>query len=200
MEIPLEGLGAREIYRLLIGSVLPRPIAWVSTQDGAGELNLAPFSFFNVVSIDPPVVGFSQLLKNDGTAKHTLLNIRATGEFVVNIASRSMTEQMNQTSLDHAEGVNEFEVVGLEPAPSVCVAPPRVQSTPVSIECRLHELISFGDRPMAGNLVLGRVVHIHVADVVYRDGRIDIAALDPVGRLAGNWYSTIRDQFELLRE
>jgi flavin reductase (DIM6/NTAB) family NADH-FMN oxidoreductase RutF len=200
MEISLQNLDSHDTYKLLIGSVLPRPIAWVSTQDRAGELNLAPFSFFNVVSIDPPVVGFSPLLKNDGSPKHTLLNIRATGEFVVNIASRLQVEQMNQTSLDHAEGANEFEVAGLESAPSVCVGPPRVKSALVSIECRLHELISFGDRPMAGNLILGRVIHIHVADRVYQDGGIDIAALDPVGRLTGNRYSTIRDQFELLRE
>jgi flavin reductase (DIM6/NTAB) family NADH-FMN oxidoreductase RutF len=200
MEISLQNLDSHDTYKLLIGSVLPRPIAWVSTQNQTGLFNLAPFSFFNAVSIDPPLLAFSTLLKNDGTPKHTLLNIRSIGEFVVNIVSRSLAEQMNQTSLDHAAGVNEFEVAGLDSVPSVCVGPPRVKSALVSIECRLHELISFGDRPMAGNLVLGRVIHIHVADRIYQNGRIDITALDPVGRLAGNRYSTIRDQFELLRE
>jgi flavin reductase (DIM6/NTAB) family NADH-FMN oxidoreductase RutF len=200
MEISLQNLDRRDAYKLLIGSVLPRPIAWVSTQDQAGGVNLAPFSFFNAVSIDPPLLAFSTLLKNDGTPKHTLLNIRSNGEFVVNIVSRPLAEQMNQTSLDHAEGVNEFEVAGLESASSVCVGPPRVKSALVSIECRLHQLISFGDKPLAGNLILGNILHFFVADSVYQDGRIDIEKLDPVGRLAGNRYSTIRDQFEILRE
>ena len=200
MEIPLQGLGVRETYKLLIGSVLPRPIAWVSTQDQAGRVNLARFSFFNAVSIDPPLLAFSTLLKNDGTPKHTLLNIRANGEFVVNIVSRSLAEQMNQTSLEFAGDVNEFEALGIVPAASSCIAPPRVKASLISVECRLHELISFGDRPMAGNLVLGKILHFFVADSVYKDGKIDIDKLDPVGRLAGNRYSTIRDQFELLRE
>jgi flavin reductase (DIM6/NTAB) family NADH-FMN oxidoreductase RutF len=107
---------------------------------------------------------------------------------------------MNQTSLEFSGDVNEFEALGIAPAASSCIAPPRVKASLISIECRLHKLISFGDRPMAGNLVLGKILHFFVADSVYKDGKIDIDKLDPVGRLAGNRYSTIRDQFELLRE
>ncbi len=178
---------------------MPRPIAWVSTIDSVGNTNLAPFSFFTVASVNPPVLCFSPLLDRDRGEKDTLTNIHKTGEFVVNIVSHELTAKMNQTSAPYAEEVNEFEQVGLTAQSSVVVKAPGVLESKVRFECTLQHVISFGDAPLAGNLVLGEIRHIYLHPDIYRDGRVDVNALDTVGRLAGNFYSTIRDQFEIAR-
>jgi flavin reductase (DIM6/NTAB) family NADH-FMN oxidoreductase RutF len=196
-----------EIYKVLIGSVLPRPIAWVSTVSGEGKLNLAPFSFFTVASASPPVVCFSPAYAKtvqvgdrlEVVPKDTLRNVRETKEFVVNIVSHSLVEKMNQTSGDYPPGESEFEAAGLTAVPSHMVRPPRVGESLINMECKLRQIVEFGNQPMAGNLVLGDIVCIHLDDKVYKEGRVDVDVLEPVGRMGGFWYSTVKDRFELPR-
>jgi flavin reductase (DIM6/NTAB) family NADH-FMN oxidoreductase RutF len=197
----------RELYKVLIGSILPRPIAWVSTISKSGKLNLAPFSFFTVASAFPPVVCFSPAYAKTVTVgdhtevvpKDTLRNVRETKEFVVNIVSQNLVEQMNQTSGDYEPGESEFEAAGLTAVPSQMVQPPRVGESLVNMECKLRQIIEFGNQPMAGNLVLGDIVCIHLDDKVYKEGHIDVDVLQPVGRMGGFWYSTVKDRFEIPR-
>lgn len=194
------------MYKMLIGSVLPRPIAWVSSISTEGIFNLAPFSFFTVASSNPPILCFSPALKSGtvdgaemGVPKDTLRNARDTGEFVVNIVSHKLAEQMNETSGDYAADRSEFEIAGLTPADSCKVKAPRVAEALISYECVLHQILEFGSHPGAGNLVLGRIVCAHLDDSVYDGRHVDIEVLDPIGRLGGFWYSTTRDRFEIRR-
>lgn len=193
-------------YKILIGSVVPRPIAWVSTRSSSGTLNLAPFSFFNAVSSKPPIIVFSAGLKSIKTdagfevgPKDTLRNVIETGEFVVNIVSRQLAEKMNQTSANYPPEVSEFDAVGLSAVASQIVSAPRVGESLVSMECKLYQHIEFGKEAGAGNLIIGEVACFHVDESVYKDGYIDIEVLDPVGRLAGISYCTVRDRFEIAR-
>jgi flavin reductase (DIM6/NTAB) family NADH-FMN oxidoreductase RutF len=188
-------------YKLLIGSVLPRPIAWVSTRSKAGVLNLAPFSFYTGVCSNPPTLLFCPTVRgSDGAKKDTLLNIEETGEFVVNVVSEEVVRQMNQTAAEYPRGVDEFQEVGLTPAPSLVVQPPRVLESPLSMECRLQQIIPVGDGGLgSGNVVLGTIVQFHVRADLYHNGRIDTAGLKPVARLAGAAFCPVRDAFELER-
>jgi flavin reductase (DIM6/NTAB) family NADH-FMN oxidoreductase RutF len=188
-------------YKLLIGSVLPRPIAWISTQSKAGVLNLAPFSFYTGVCSNPPTLLFCPTVRgSDGAKKDTLLNIEETGEFVVNVVSEDVVRQMNQTAAEYPNGVDEFREVGLTPVASLVVQPPRVLESPLSMECRLQQIIPVGDGGLgSGNVVLGTIVQFHVQADLYHNGRIDTAGLKPVARLAGAAYCPVRDAFELER-
>lgn len=193
-------------YKILIGSVLPRPIAWVSTIDKTGRPNLAPFSFFTVASSSPPVLCFAPALKleliegtNRAQPKDTLKNIQDTGEFVVNIVSKELAEKMNQSSGSYNSGIDEFEMTGLTKAVSQQVEPPRVAESLINFECRLRQVISFGEHPGAGNLVLGNIVCAHVDETVYKNGHVDIEALQPIGRLAGTEYCTVSERFKMAR-
>lgn len=194
------------LYKILIGSVLPRPIAWVSTINRDGQPNLAPFSFFTVASSNPPVLCFSPALREElvggklqAVPKDTLRNIRQIEEFVVNVVSRPLAEKMVQTSAEYPADVSEFVATGLTPVPSQLVRPPRVGESLINMECKLHQIIEFGTHPGAGMLVLGRIVCIHVDSSVYQNGKIDLAVLQPIGRLGGNSYCTTTDQFEMER-
>lgn len=185
---------------------MPRPIAWVSTISKDGVLNLAPFSFFNVVSSDPAILVFSpgfKLVMQDGkkvtVKKDTLKNIQETGEFVVNVVTYALAEKMNLTSGEFESHVNEFEKAGVTAAPSHMVQPPRVAESPISMECSLYQLIEFGQSPGAGNLVMGEIKCMHIDDAVLKDGRLESDALDLVGRLGGSFYTTTRDSFSLKR-
>ncbi len=180
----------RELYFLLTGLVIPRPIAWVSTVSEGGVRNLAPHSYFNVVANDPPHV----LFVSTGV-KDTLRNVRATGEFVVNVATLDLVEEMNATAADAPAGVDEFDWVGLDAAPSVTVTPPRVARASAHLECRVVHDLPIGN----GNLVVGEVTHVHVDASVWTDGRIDPRKLDPVCRLAGTSYATLGEIFKLDR-
>jgi len=193
-------------YRLLTSSVIPRPIAWVSTISKDGVLNLAPFSFFNVVSNDPAILVFSpgfKLVMQDGkkvtVKKDTLKNIQETGEFVVNVVTYALAEKMNLTSAEFESHVNEFEKAGVTAAPSHMVQPPRVAESPISMECSLYQIIEFGQSPGAGNLVMGEIKCMHMDDAVLKDGRLESDALDLVGRLGGSLYTTTRDSFSIKR-
>jgi flavin reductase (DIM6/NTAB) family NADH-FMN oxidoreductase RutF len=186
-------------YRLLVGSVVPRPIAFVSTRSTSGVNNLAPFSFFNAVCGDPPVVLFCPVWRDP--MKDTMVNVRDTHEFVVNIVSEGIVEQMNLCSAEFPANVDEFAMSGLTPVPSDIVHPPRVAESPVSMECKLLQIVEISAQPMGGNIVIGEVVRFHVDDgIIDRSSyRIDAEKLKAVGRMSGFDYSRTRDRFSLVR-
>lgn len=187
------------IYKLLIGSIVPRPIAFVSTLSADGTRNLAPFSFFTAVSANPPVICFSPMIKGDGNAKDTLRNIRETKEFAVNIVSEAFAQPMNMTSGDYPPEVDEFEVSGLTPIPSDLIKPFRVKESQIHLECRLLQIVDIGGAPLSGSLVLGEVVRFHIADGIFHDFRIDLDQLQPIGRLSGTEYTRTKDRFSIER-
>ena len=200
MEIAVADTPVVDVYHLLVGVVTPRPIAWVTTVDVAGRVNLAPFSFFNAFGANPPVVVFSPTLRRDGTKKDTLLNIEATGEFVVNAAVARLAEQLNLTSKELPPGQSEVELAGLHTAPSARVKPPRIAESPVHMECKLRQIVPIGDGPISANLVIGEVVTIHVDDAVLdENGRVDPRKLQTIARLGGDFYCRTSDLFELRR-
>lgn len=181
---------SREVYFLMTGLVIPRPIAWVSTLDADGRRNLAPHSYFNVVAHEPPHVVFSS-----SGVKDTLRNIRATGEFVVNLVSMDVVERMNFTATDFPPGEDEFAWAQVAAQPSVTVAAPRVAEAKAHLECRVVETVVAGN----GTIVVGEVTHLHVDPSVWRDGRVDPELLDPVCRLAGTRYARLGEVFQLPR-
>ncbi|MCM3666411.1 flavin reductase family protein [Mesobacillus subterraneus] len=203
MEIKTDTLEWREAYKLLQGSVLPRPIAFVSSQDENGNANLAPFSFFTVISANPMMVCFSPMRRGtDGVKKDTLKNIEGTKEFVINIVSEEFVQQMNDCATEFTSDVDEFEASGLTKVDSVAVKPSRVKESKVHLECVLDQVLHFGgEEAGAGSLVIGKVVHVHVADELYESGRINSEKLNPVGRLAGATYTLpLAKTFELQRK
>lgn len=186
-----------DCYKLMIGSIVPRPIAFVSTISRGGVANLAPFSFFNAVCAEPPVICFS--VGNRVPSKHTVTNIRATGEFVVNIVTEAIAEQMNVCSGDYPAGVSEFEISGLTQEPSETVKPPCVRESPVNMECKLIQIVDVSTRPGGASLILGEVVRFHFDSAVAENFRIDPAKLCAIGRMGGNVYTRTRDRFEMIR-
>ncbi len=191
-------------YKLLSGSVVPRPIAWISTVDAAGVRNLAPYSFFNAVCGNPPVICFCPAIREKTEQlreiKDTLANVRATGEFVVNIVSDALAERMNQTAAQLPPEADEFEAAGLTAVPGQHVRAPRVGEAPVQMECRLRQIVEISTLPGGSSLVLGEVVCWHIRDEVWREGmHVLPEALDAVGRMAGATYVRTRDRFDLRR-
>jgi flavin reductase (DIM6/NTAB) family NADH-FMN oxidoreductase RutF len=210
MDIKISEISHREIYNIILSSVAPRPIAWVSTLNPSGQPNLAPFSFFNCVSVDPPLLAFAPGLrppKNadtaqgeaQGVAKDTLRNVRETKEFVVNVVTYDLLDQMNITSGEYDPRVNEFELAKLTPKPSKIVRPPRVGESPVNFECKLYQILDFSTAPTSSSLVLGQIVAVHIDDKHLKDGRIDRDSLDLIGRMGGMQYTRTRDRIELAR-
>jgi flavin reductase (DIM6/NTAB) family NADH-FMN oxidoreductase RutF len=201
MEIAPDSLPRASIYKILTGAVVPRPIGWISTIDNSGNPNLAPFSFFNVVCPKPPTVLFCPLIRGtDENPKDTLNNIKATGEFVVNIVTEELASAMVATSVEIAADVNEFELTGLETAPSVEVRPPRVAKSPIHFECKLTQIVEIGNKAGGGSVVIGEIVHLHVDErVLFGEDKIDLTALKPIGRLAGSAYVRVTDLFEMER-
>jgi flavin reductase (DIM6/NTAB) family NADH-FMN oxidoreductase RutF len=185
--LKLEELSPRDRYAWMIGTIIPRPIAFVSSVDGQGRPNLAPFSYFNGVSSDPPVLSVAVGTLRGGVPKDTTLNIEATGEFVVNVVSEAIGEQMVMTSGEYEPGESEFAISGLTPVASTVVRPPRVLESPVAFECRLLQIVKVGSP--ATSLILGEVVLMHVADEVITDGRPDPLKIQPLARLGGDWYA-----------
>jgi len=189
-----------DVYQTLVAVVTPRPIAWVTTIDCDGRINLAPFSFFNAFGANPPVVVFSPTLRRDGSKKDTLLNVEATGEFVVNMAVAPLAAEVNRSSKELPHGDREVDYVGLHTAPSVKVKPPRLAESPVNLECKLLQLIPIGQGPVAGNLVIGEVLMIHVADRVLDEaGKVNPRKLQTIARLGGDWYCHTSDLFTMHR-
>ena len=188
------------VYQALVGVVAPRPIAWVTTIDDQGRVNLAPFSFFNAFGANPPVVVFSPTLRRDGTRKDTLINLEIVPEFVLNAAVEDLAEKMNATAKELPHGQSEAEYAGLTLQPSAKVRPPRVAESPVHLECRMRQIISIGDGPIAANLVIGEVLLIHIDDsVLDTSGRVDPRKLKTIARLGGNHYCRGTDLFEMER-
>lgn len=194
LEVDLEVTPAdwdpRQVYFLMTGLVVPRPVAWVSTRSPDGADNLAPHSYFNVMSHDPPHVAIGSSGRKD-----TLTNIEATGELVVNITTEHVLEQMNATAVDAPSDVDEFERVGVTKVASTTVAPPRVGEAMAHLECRLVQVVPAGN----GHIVVAEVTHVHVDPRVWRDGRVDAELLRPVLRLAGTSYATLGEVFKLHR-
>lgn len=200
MLIDVEATNVVEVYRTLIDVVTPRPIAWVTSIDDQGIVNLAPFSFYNAFGGNPPVVVFSPTLRRDGTRKDTLRNVEATGEFVLNAAVEALANQVNLSSKDLPSGESEVELTGLTLRPSTRVRPPRVAESPVHLECRVLQIIPLGNGPIAGNLVIGEVLVIHIDDAMIDDqGRVDPRRLKTIARLGGNHYCRSTDLFEMDR-
>ena len=203
MKVQPHEIDPLRFYGYMIGSILPRPIAFVSSLSAKGVRNLAPFSFFTVASVDPPVVCFSPLIRGDGERKDTVKNIEATGEFVLNIVSEEFAKQMNACSEEFDADVDEFQVTGLTPVPSDLVKPPKVAEAKVHIECKLRDIIRFGKNFLAGNLVLGDVLLMDVDDALFTEVGglmlIDPGKLRSIGRMAGASYARTTDLFDLPR-
>lgn len=205
MEIDPQSLPPLAVYKLLIGCIVPRPIAWVSTLSADGVPNLAPFSFFMGVCDNPPTLAFSVGPRGGETKagvtgrKDTLQNVEATGDFVVNVVDDTLAEQMNLTSGDYPPEVDEFALVGLTATPSIKVRAPRILEAPISMECRVAQILRVGRGPHS--LVLGEILYFHLRDDLYNraTGRIDMQCLKPVGRLAGHMYTHVHDLFEMKR-
>ena len=196
MDLELARLPAHERYKLLIGLVIPRPIAWVSTWSEGGIANCAPFSFFNVISEEPPLCILSFNRRSDGAMKHTLKNIRRTGEFVVNLADEGTANAMHASSAEIPEGESEFTRVGLTPAPGRLVKHPRIGEAAASLECRVERRIEFGPER---EMVVGEILLVHARDGIIDPAtkRISEERYRPVGRLFATRYCTTRQRFDL---
>lgn len=184
-------LSTGKLHGYLLGAVSPRPICFASTVDSEGNVNLSPFSFFNVFSAKPPILVFSPARRGrDNTTKHTYENVLQVPEVVINIVSFEMVQQMSLSSTEYAKGVNEFKKAGFTELTSDIVKPPRVAEAPVQLECKVNEVISLGNEGGAGNLVICEVVKLHIKEeILGEDGNIDPFKIDTVSRLGGNWYS-----------
>jgi len=197
MEIDLSALESRHAHDLLTSAIIPRPIAWVSTINVQGQANIAPFSFFTRVSWSPPVLAVSVVTRQDGTFKDTLVNIRETGEFVVNLVSVDLREAMEPTARSLPYGADEAAAAGLQWAPSRTVKPSRIQEARAAFECTLEKVVSIDSGPDSGNLVLGRIRLAYLQDGLLQNEReVDPLSLDPLGRLSGNRYCTVRTTIE----
>lgn len=187
MEIDPTTLDTDALYKILIGSVVPRPIGWASTVSTTGVANLAPFSFFTVVSRNPPMVSLTIQPRSDRVRlKDTLINARETGEFVINIVSLPQVNQMHLSSVEHDPETDEFDVAGLAKAPCITVRAPRVADAPVSMECKVDRILAMGEA--GDHLVIGRVTRFHIRDALWLErGRVDTAGLQPIGRLAAEY-------------
>ncbi|WP_179315943.1 flavin reductase family protein [Winogradskyella undariae] len=185
------------LHSYLLSAVAPRPIAFASTIDSNGNANLSPFSFFNVFSANPPILIFSPARRvRDNTTKHTLHNVEATKEVVINVVNYDIVQQMSLSSTEYPEGINEFEKAGLTMLPSDKIKPFRVAESPVQFECKVNEIIELGAEGGAGNLVICEVVKLHIAEeVLNEDKTINQKALDLVARAGGSYYSRAKNGF-----
>jgi flavin reductase (DIM6/NTAB) family NADH-FMN oxidoreductase RutF len=200
MLIDVAAANVVDVYHLIVGIVTPRPIAWVTSVDREGTVNLAPFSFFNAFGANPPVVVFSPTLRRDGTRKDTLRNVEATGEFVLNAAVESLAEKVNVSSTELPHGQSEVALTGLSLLPSLKVKPPRVAASPTHLECKVIQIVPVGQGPISANLVIGEVVAIHVNDeILDSHGRVDPRKLKTIARLGGDYYCRTSDLFEMER-
>jgi flavin reductase (DIM6/NTAB) family NADH-FMN oxidoreductase RutF len=191
-------------YNPLKACVVPRPIGWLTTMSAAGVINLAPFSFFNILSYDPPFVMFSAgSHEQDGGKKDSVINVEATGEFVYNMAIWAQRDQMNQTALIVEHSLDEMAATGLDPLPSRLVRPPRVKGSPVHFECRLHQIVALpAHKPSSEHhVVIGRVVAVHIDDAALTvDGRVDVLKMRPIARLGYKDYTSVESVFQMEKQ
>jgi flavin reductase (DIM6/NTAB) family NADH-FMN oxidoreductase RutF len=201
MEIQPDSLPWNSLYKIMIGSIVPRPIGWVSSQNEEGCVNLAPFSFFNAVCSNPPTLLFCPGIRStDNKQKDTLKNVIETGEFVINVVTEALGEAMNLTSTEFPADVDEFSAAGLTPAPSVMVRPPRVAESPLNFECRVTHIHEVNREPGGGSIVVGQIVYLHIADeVLIGVDKVNLQALKPIGRLAGSSYCRVTNIFDMTR-
>jgi flavin reductase (DIM6/NTAB) family NADH-FMN oxidoreductase RutF len=200
MLLDFQTLPARDAYALMIGAITPRPIAWVSTVNAAGQTNLAPFSFFQGVCASPPTLLFSGANDRTGKKKDTILNVEQVPEFVVNIVPHALAGPMNLTATPLPHGDSEFDKFDIPTAPSQKVRPPRVAAAPVAFECTLDRIVRVGNGPLGANVVFGRIVCAHVDEsVLGPDRQIDPAKLDTIGRMGGDYYVRTRELFTIRR-
>ena len=200
MRLDLSTLKPRESYAWLTSTILPRPVAWVSTMSKEGKLNLAPFSFFQGVTSSPPSLLVVPVNTRDGSKKDTVRNLEELPEFVVNLVSFPLAEAMNSTAALLPYGESEFSAFNIEAAPSEKIRPPRVAVAPVSFECRVHQIVPVGEGPFAANIVIGLIVSMHVDDAVLGpDGFPDPAKLDLIGRMGGELYARTTQTFSIAR-
>lgn len=199
MRFDLDRTDSSVTYKLLAASVVPRPIAWTVTLDKEGQINAAPFSFFNVMGTAPPIIALGIMGDPVKGFKDSARNIMDTGEFVVNLVSVDLAEQMNMTSIDAPSDINELELAGLTPMPSQHVKPPRIDECPVSFECVKHSTIETGQFQV---MVVGRVLAVHIKDQFLKDaehGHVDTLKLDLVARTFGSGFARIGEPFDLVR-
>jgi len=194
--IDVSATSTSEIYPMLTTAVAPRPIAFASTVDKNGAVNLSPFSFFNLFSANPPILVFSPVRRvRNNTVKHTLENLQEVREVVINTVNYPMVEQMSLSSTEYDKGVNEFIKSGLTPIDSIKVRPPRVKESPVSFECVVDNIIELGDEGGAGNLIIARIVFIHIDNRYLNANKIlDTKKLDHVARMGSNWYTRVTEE------
>jgi flavin reductase (DIM6/NTAB) family NADH-FMN oxidoreductase RutF len=200
MRLDFASLKPRDAYAWMISTIMPRPIAWVSTVSLEGKTNLAPFSFFQGVTSNPPTLMFVPVNTRQGVKKDTVRNIEAVPEFVVNLVPFSLGEQMNASSTMLPYGESEFEAFGIAATPSERVRPPRVAAAPVAFECTLDRFVHIGDGPLAANVVFGRIQLAHVDDsIIGASGKPDPDKLDLIGRMGGETFTRTRERFDLER-
>lgn len=186
-------------YKLMASLVVPRPIGWTSTIDANGKDNLAPFSFFMMITSTPPHIALS-IGARDGEEKDTLQNIRANGELVINTVSAALGPQMAITAAEWPQEIDEFDASSLTAVPSEVVQPRRVAEAPANLECVVHQIFPVGGLPYGAHLVIAEVVRIHIRDdLLIANNRIDLQRLDALGRLTGDWYCSTADQYEIHR-
>ncbi len=191
-------LAHADAYKLMTGLVVPRPIGWIGTQDEQGRPNLAPYSFFQCVATNPPVVLFSTVVA-DGHQKDSLLNARTSGDFTCNMVGHATVEAMNASAAELGRGESEFDFAGLTPVPATEVDAPLVAEAKATFECRVQQIVELGEAPLQHAVVFGQVLRITVDDDILDGTRIDFEGLDAVGRLAGSDYATTRERFSLER-
>ena len=201
MELNPTSIPWQTINKLMTGSIVPRPIGWISTRNQYGLPNLAPYSFFNMVCANPPTIVFAPMIRStDGRPKDTLNNVKENGEFVVNIVTEELAEAMNRSSQETIPDVNEFELAGVTPKESTVVKAPRVAESPINFECEARDIIEISNQPGGGYLVTGTILHMHIDDrVMLGIDKINLATLKPIGRLAGGAYVRMTDIFYLER-
>jgi flavin reductase (DIM6/NTAB) family NADH-FMN oxidoreductase RutF len=197
MEFDIPTLPVRDRHKLLSSVVLPRPIAWVTSMNAAGQVNAAPFSFFNLMGSDPAIVVLG-ISRSNGMLKDTASNMVSSGEFVIQMVTELLAEQMNQTATDFPHGVNELEKAGLATLPSLRVKPPRIAASPVHMECKYHSTVEIGNT----SVLLGEVIHLHIDDAFVDSATLHVHA-DKFGAVSrmhgGGWYARSTDLFELGR-
>jgi flavin reductase (DIM6/NTAB) family NADH-FMN oxidoreductase RutF len=199
MKIDPSTLDRKIAHDLMVGAALPRPIAFVSTVGGNGIYNLAPFSFFIPLSASPAIVGVGIGRKRDGGKKDTLVNIELTRDFVINVVTESLAEAMNQASGEYPPEVDEFQVAKLTPMKADLVKSPMVAESPIRMECRLLQILEYGEFPRINNFIIGEVVRVHVKDEFWVNGEIQSSKVKAIGRMSGDLYCRTTDIFEMKR-
>ncbi len=197
MKIDPSNLNWEELHELLVGAVVPRPIAFVSTVGEDGVFNVAPFSFFAAMSMRPMLVGFTSIRKRDGQKKDTLVNSEFSKDFVVNVVTETLAQAMNQTATSYPSNVDEFKEAGLTPVKADIVKSPMVAESPINMECRLLQILEFGDLPRISSFIIGEVVRFHIKDELYVNNEIQMSELKAIARMGGQLYCRTTDIFEM---